>query len=61
MLRKEVALQNLESQLLISSPGTRNNDKIKQSHFYTTTIGDNSLFGGTRDVTKVNISYDYKS
>ena len=39
-LKKDIALKNMESQLLISSPGTRNNDKIKLSHFYTTAVGD---------------------
>jgi hypothetical protein len=48
-MNKETALQNLESQLLISSPGTRNNDKIKLSHFYTTAIGEKQMFGGIRN------------
>lgn len=43
-LNKNKALENLESQLLISSPGTRNNEKIKLTHFYTTTVGDKPDF-----------------
>ena len=60
-IKKEVALKNMESQLLISQPGTRNNDKIKLSHFYTTAAGEKPIFGGTRGQERMSNSLEHNT